>query len=90
METRELQALLREIKKVRSPIQRMKLISQAWRSIQRLSPAELKELGSKLGVRGFDAVLGKLGRGPSGISPAEILRVLSSAEALGALGAAVR
>lgn len=78
----ELQALLREIKNVRSPIQRMKLISLAWRSVQRLSPAELKELGSKLGVRGFDSVLAKLGRGPSGISPAEILRVLNSADEL--------
>ncbi len=50
MGARELQALLREIKNVRSPIQRMKLISLAWRTVQRLSPVERKELGSKLGV----------------------------------------
>ncbi len=82
MGARELQALLREIKNVRSPIQRMKLISLAWRTVQRLSPVERKELGSKLGVRGFDAILAKLGRGPSGISPSEVLRALNSAEEL--------
>jgi hypothetical protein len=82
MGARELQALLREIKNVRSPVQRMKLMALAWRTVARLSPAERKELGSKLGVRGYERILEKLGPGPQGIAPAEVLRALDGAEEL--------
>jgi len=79
---RELQALLREIKNVRSPVQRMKLMALAWRTVARLSPAERKELGSKLGVRGYERILERLGPGPQGIAPAEVLQALEGAEDL--------
>jgi len=79
---RELQALLREIKNVRSPVQRMKLMALAWRTVARLSSAERKELGSKLGVRGYERILEKLGPGPQGIAPAEVLQALDGAEDL--------
>jgi hypothetical protein len=82
MGARELQALLREIKNVRSPVQRMKLMALAWRTVARLTPAERKELGSKLGVRGFERVLARLGPGPKGIAPAEVLRALDGADEL--------
>jgi hypothetical protein len=82
MGARELQALLREIKNVRSPVQRMKLMALAWRTVARLTPDERKELGSKLGVRGFERVLNRLGPGPKGIAPAEVLRALDGADEL--------
>jgi len=82
MGARELQALLREIKNVRSPVQRMKLMALAWRTVARLTPAERKELGSKLGVRGYERILEKLGPGPQGIAPVEVLQALDGAEDL--------
>lgn len=79
----ELQALLREIKNVRSPIQRLRLISLAWRTVRRLSSAERTELATHLGVEGFEGILQRLGRkGDGGIAPAEVLRALEEAQNL--------
>jgi hypothetical protein len=85
MGARELQTLLSEIKDVRSPVQRMKRVVLAWRRVARLTPSERRELGVRLGVRGFESVLERLGPGAKDITPADVLRALNDVEDLDAL-----
>jgi hypothetical protein len=80
--SRELETLLRELRSVRSPIQRMRILALGWRTVRRLTPLERKKIASQLGVKGLDAVLEKLGRKGDGISPAELLQVLEKADDL--------
>jgi len=77
--SRDLQSLLGELKRVSSPIQRMKLIARAWRTVRRLTPSERKEIASNLGAKELEGVLEKLGKKDDGIAPSEVLRVLENA-----------
>jgi hypothetical protein len=78
--SRHLESLLRELRSARSPLQRMRLVARAWRTVQRLTPAERKDLAARVGVKGFEHVLGKLGREQEGVLPAEVVRFLERAE----------
>lgn len=76
----DLQALLRELRGVRSPVQRMKLLTLGWRTVRRLTPTERKVLANQLGMDGLDGVLSRLGRRDDGITPTELMQVLEKAD----------
>jgi len=55
--------LLREIRNVASPGQRVRLLARGWRSLRRLSRTELQQLAGQLGFDGAEELLRRLARG---------------------------
>jgi hypothetical protein len=78
----ELAALLREIKGVRSPVRRMKLLSRAWRHLRALTPLERRQIALQAGLGQFDPILERLGRKEDGIVPDEVTQALEGMDDL--------
>jgi len=78
----DLRELLRELATARGPVQRMKLLTRAWRTLRYLSPAERREIAARLGVKGFEEILDKIGVKKEEIVPEEVLEVLDKVEEL--------
>lgn len=75
-----LKSLLIELRRVRSPLVRMKLVARAWRTLRELSPQERQEIASELGMRGVEGLLERLGNKSEGIPAAELLQALDKVE----------
>lgn len=78
----ELAAILREIKGVRSPVRRMKLLSRAWRQLRALTPLERRQIALQAGLGQFDPILERLGRKEDGIVPDEVTQALEGMDDL--------
>ncbi len=71
--------LLRELKSVSSPLERMRVAARAWRSLRRLRPEERQVLATQVGLEGAEEILEGLGRGEKRLAPALVLRALEKA-----------
>jgi hypothetical protein len=91
----ELGRLLKEVRRISSPLQRMKLLARGWRSIQRLTPGDRRELAKHVGVEGAGNLIERMAAQKGRVGPALIQRALdkvreSDPEQLGRLLAALR
>jgi hypothetical protein len=75
----ELVALLFQIRSASSPLQKLKLISLAWRTIRGLKPAERQVLARELGFDGAEALVEELGE-RTWLSPSLLLGAVHRAE----------
>lgn len=66
--------LLRELRRERSPLERMRLLARAWRAVREMSPEERARVAQEAGVEGADKLLSRLG---AGVSAAQVLSSLS-------------
>jgi hypothetical protein len=72
----ELARLAGELRRISSPLQRMKLLARAWRSIQRLSPGDRKKLARNVGVDGAENLIERMAAQKGRVGPALIQRAL--------------
>jgi hypothetical protein len=72
----ELGRLLNELKRVSSPLQRMKLLARGWRSIQRLSPGQRRALAKHVGVDGAENLIERMAVQKGRVGPALMQRAL--------------
>ncbi len=77
--TTTLTRLLRELKSVSSPLERMRVAARAWRTLRRLRPEERQVLATQVGLEGAEEILEGLGRGEKRLAPALVLRALEKA-----------
>jgi hypothetical protein len=75
-------ALLKDLKRVGSPVQRVKLLALAWRTVRELSPEERSEIASELGMKELSGLMERLGRKKDGVAPAEVLQALEQVDEL--------
>jgi hypothetical protein len=75
-------ALLTDLKRVGSPVQRIKLLALAWRTVRELSPQERNEIASELGMKELSGLMERLGRKKDGVAPAEVLQALEQVDEL--------
>ena len=72
--------LLRDLKAVSSPLERMRVAARAWRSLRRLRPEERQILATQVGLEGAEEILQGLGRGEKRLAPVLVLRALEKAK----------
>jgi hypothetical protein len=72
--------LLSDLKAVRSPLDRMRVLARAWRSLRRLGADERKVLAGQVGMEGAEELLEGLGRGEKRLAPVLVLRALEKAK----------
>lgn len=73
--SKELTALLFELERVPSPLDRLQVVARAWRSVRALDRGERKELARRIGFDGAEELLERLAaRG--GLAPATLLEML--------------
>ena len=73
--------LLRDLKAVSSPLERMRVAARAWRSLRRLRPEERQILATQVGLEGAEEILEGLGRGEKRLAPVLVLRALEPGDA---------
>lgn len=74
---RELAALVFELQRARSPIDRARALARAWRTLRGLSPTERRLLVREVGFEGAeDLVEGLVEKGGGAFSPAAVLEAL--------------
>ncbi len=71
--------LLRELKSVSSPLERMRVAARAWRTLRRLRPEERQVLATQVGLEGAEEILEGLSRGKKRLAPALVLQALEKA-----------
>jgi len=72
----ELLQLRDRLAKAHSPVQRMKLLARAWRTLRELDPRERKRLLAAVGSEGAQEILEKLSAKRGRVSPAFLLQAL--------------
>ena len=77
MKTADVAALVFELQRTRSPVERAKVLARAWRTIRGLSASERRLLARDVGFDGAEELLeGLAGKGGGGIAPAALLEAL--------------
>jgi hypothetical protein len=80
MASTTLTRLLSDLKSVRSPLERMRMMARAWRSLRRLRPEERKLLATQVGMEGAEEILEGLGRGEKRLAPVVVMQALEKAK----------
>jgi hypothetical protein len=80
--TAELEKLVAELKKTRSPFGRVRLLVGAWQSVRELSPKQRRELASQIGFRNAETLLDRVGKSGGNISTPLVRRVIRTARDL--------
>ena len=75
--TTDLAALIHQLRGA-SKLQRLKLLTLAWRQLRALSAYDLKMLAREAGIEGFERLLEEL-RDRKGVNPARLLRAIDQA-----------
>lgn len=75
----ELLQLVENLRRVRSPAKRMRVLAGAWKSFKGLSRSDRREVARKLGIRGFERVAETIGV-KGGLEPDEIDGLLRQVE----------
>lgn len=75
----ELLELIARIRTVRSPLERMRVLTDAWRTIRELGPEERKRLARFVGGRGAERILERLGNHKGGLRPSELRTAIARA-----------
>lgn len=76
VDSHDLARLLSQLRSVSSPIERMRLIARAWRSVRRLSPRERDVLARQIGLDGAEELIEGIAVSRGGLSPATVQRTL--------------
>jgi hypothetical protein len=71
-----LEHLLRELKTVSSPVQRIKLLGRGWRTLRRLDRSQLQELAKRAGLERAEGYLAILARDKGRLSPSLLLQIV--------------
>jgi hypothetical protein len=71
-----LENLLRELRGAASPVQRVKLLGRAWRSLRRLDRGQLRELARRAGFDQAEGYLERLARDKGRLSPSLLLQIV--------------
>lgn len=71
-----LEDLLRELRSAASPVQRVKLLGRAWRSLRRLDRRQLQELGRRAGFDQAEGFLERLARDKGRLTPSLLLQIV--------------
>ncbi len=77
--TPELLGLVRQIEAAGSPLERLRLLALAWRTVRGLSSAERAELTARLGVEGASELVERLARRSGGLAPTALLEAVHAA-----------
>jgi hypothetical protein len=72
--------LIRDLRGVTSPLDRMRVVARAWRSLRRLRPEERKLLATKIGLEGAEDLLEGIGRGEKRLAPVLLLQAIEKAK----------
>jgi len=72
---KELLRLLKSLKQVRSPLQRIKLLTRGWKTLRQLNGVQLRQLASDVGFDGAEELLSQLARG-KGLDPHVLIKAL--------------
>lgn len=78
----QLAALLHQIRHTRSPLQRFKLVTLAWRTLRGMSAGERQQLIREIGAEGAERLVEGLAR-REGLAPASLLTAIHQAETSG-------
>ncbi|HSN53283.1 MAG TPA: hypothetical protein VLT32_01370 [Candidatus Sulfomarinibacteraceae bacterium] len=80
MKTADVAALVFELQRTSSPVERARVLARAWRTIRGLDPVERRLLAREVGFDGAEELLeGLAGRGAGGVAPAALLEALNRA-----------
>jgi hypothetical protein len=71
-----LEDLLRELRGAASPVQRVKLLGRAWRSLRRFDRAQLQELARRAGFDHAEGFLERLARDKGRMTPSLLLQIV--------------
>jgi hypothetical protein len=71
-----LEDLLRELRGAASPVQRVKLLGRAWRSLRRFDRAQLQELARRAGFEHAEGFLERLARDKGRMTPSLLLQIV--------------
>ncbi len=78
-EIEKLGGLIQDLRKSTSRIGQLRILTQAWKTVQNLSPAQRAELAKHIGMREGLPLLERLGK-PGGVSPAALAQAVVKAE----------
>ena len=79
-DTDRLRDLLHEMERARSPLQRLRLVALAWRTIRGLSKKEREALALKVGMAEAGELVERLATKDGGVAPTELLEAIHAAE----------
>jgi len=79
-DTEKLRDLLREMERARSPLQRLRLVALAWRTVRGLSQEEREGLALKVGMAEAGELVERLAAKDGGVAPTELLEAIHAAE----------
>jgi hypothetical protein len=80
VKTADVAALIFELQRTSSPVERARVLARAWRTIRGLDPVERRLLAREVGFDGAEELLeGLAGRGAGGLAPAALLEALNRA-----------
>jgi hypothetical protein len=80
VKTADIAALIFELQRTSSPVERARVLARAWRTIRGLDPVERRLLAREVGFDGAEELLeGLAGRGAGGLAPAAVLEALNRA-----------
>jgi len=74
-----LQPLLAELAKASSPLDKLRYLALAWRTLRELSPTERADLATRLGLEGAEGLVEKLAVRKGGVGPSELLEAVHAA-----------
>jgi hypothetical protein len=80
--TAEVEKLVAELKKTRSPFGRVRLLVGAWQAVRELSPKQRRELASQIGFRNAETLLDRVEKSGGNISTPLLRRVIRTARDL--------
>ncbi len=73
-----LRNLIAELKSIRSPVERLRLLARAWSTVRELSPEERREIATRVGMKEVSALMERLGLKQDLVSDAVIEDVLET------------
>jgi hypothetical protein len=71
-----LERLLRELRAASSPVERVKLLGRAWKTLRRLDRSRLKELAARAGFDRAEGLLERLARNEGRLTPSLLLQIV--------------
>ncbi|MBW2278747.1 MAG: hypothetical protein JRF63_14745 [Deltaproteobacteria bacterium] len=77
--SKDFTALLFELERARSTLDKMQILARSWRSVRRLSAGERIDLAKRVGFNGAEELLERLASKKSGLAPAMLLDAVRKA-----------
>jgi hypothetical protein len=77
--SQNLRALLSELEAASSPLERLRRLALAWRTVRQLEPRERADLATHIGLDGAEDLVEKLARRKGGLAPTKLLEAVHAA-----------